>query len=372
MDSMNAQELAQKHKLLECIQCGTCTGSCPVAKKANLNVRRYMREVATLGKLSIHPQNELWSCTTCSTCGVRCPKEINPYEFLIDIRSMAVEEGQIAPTIRDALESIFKNGNPWARPRNKRIEWAQDLNIKHISQGADILFYVGCTSAYDPRVQNVPKSLATVLTKAGVNFGILGDEENCCGSEVYGMGEKGLFEFLTEENMKAFNKYSVKQAVTVCPHGFNSFKNRYKQTSFEVQHHTQFLTKLIEAGKLTFSKPLDKKVIYHDPCFLGKQNGIYDEPRKVIESIPSVKLLEFDRNRARSVCCEGGGGRMWIDIPRERLAETRVRDAVEAGADILAVACPYCLLTLEDAVKTTGNEGKIQIMDIAELLSLAL
>jgi Fe-S oxidoreductase len=372
MLKMNAQELAQKHKLLECIQCGTCTGSCPVARKANLNIRRYMREVATFGKLSIHPQNELWSCTTCSTCGVRCPKEINPYEFLIDIRSMAVEEGQIAPTIRDALESIFKNGNPWARIRNKRSEWLQGLNVKHISQGAEILYYVGCTSAYDPRVQSVAKSLVACFGKAGLNFGILGDEENCCGSEVYGMGEKGLFDFLVEENMKAFNKYNIKQAVTSCPHGFHAFKNRYNQTSFEIQHHTQLLAKLIENGKLTFSKEVNKKVIYHDPCFLGKQNGIYDEPRKIIESVPSVKLLEFDRSRARSLCCEGGGGRMWVDIQGPRLAETRVKEAVEVGADVLATACPFCLLTFEDAVKTTGNEGKIQIMDIAELLNLAL
>jgi len=372
MGNMNAQELTQKHKLLECIQCGTCTGSCPVARKANLNVRKYMREVAALGKLTPHSQNELWSCTTCSTCGVRCPKDLNPYEFLIDIRSMAVEEGQVATTIRDALESIFKNGNPWARIRNKRSEWTQGLNIKHISQGADILFFVGCTSAYDPRVQNVPKSLVKCFEKAGLNFGIFGDEENCCGSEVYGMGEKGLFEFLVEENMKTFNKYNVKQAVTSCPHGYHAFKNRYNQQTFEIQHHTQLLAKLIDEKKLTFTKEVNKKVIYHDPCFLGKQNGIYDEPRKAIESVPGVKLLEFDRSRARSVCCEGGGGRMWVDIPGERLAETRVKDAVELGAEILTVACPYCLLTFEDAVKTTGNEGKIQIMDVAELLSTAL
>ena len=372
MEDMNAQELVQKHKLLECIQCGTCTGSCPVAKKANLNVRRYMREVATLGKLIQHPQNELWSCTTCSACGVRCPKDLNPYEFLIDIRGMAVEEGQIAPTIRDALENTFKNGNPWGRIRNKRSEWTQGLNLKHVSQGIETLFFVGCTSAYDPRVQNVPRSLVRCFEKAGLNFGILGDEENCCGGEVYGMGEKGLFDFLVEENMKSFNKYNVKQAVTSCPHGYHSFKNRYNQTSFEIKHHSQLLASLIETGKLTFSKPLEKKVIYHDPCFLGKQNNIYEEPRKVIESVPSVKLLEFDRSRARSLCCEGGGGRMWVDIPGERLAETRVKDAVEAGADVLAVACPYCLLTFEDAVKTTGLEGKLQIMDIAELLALAL
>jgi Fe-S oxidoreductase len=372
MDNMNAQELTQKHKLLECIQCGTCTGSCPVARKANLNIRKYMREVSTLGRLSQHSQNELWACTTCSTCGVRCPKDLNPYEFLIDIRGIAVEEGQIAPTIRDALESIFKNGNPWGRVRNKRSEWAQGLNLKPMSQGADILFFVGCTSAYDPRVQNVPKSLAKLFEKAGLNFGVLGDEENCCGSEVYGMGEKGLFDYLVEENMKAFNKYNVKQTVTSCPHGFHAFKSRYNQTSIDVLHHSQLLTKLIETGKLKFSNRCEKKIIYHDPCFLGKQNSIYTEPRKVIESIPGAKLLEFDRNKARSMCCEGGGGRMWVDVPGERLAETRVKDASEAGADILATACPYCLLTFEDAVKTTGLEGKLRIMDIAEIAAEAL
>ena len=369
---MNAQELVQKHKLLECIQCGMCTGSCPVSRKTNLNIRQYMREVALTGKLTIHPQNELWSCTTCSTCGIRCPKELNPYEFLIDIRSLAVEEGQIAPTIRDALESIFKNGNPWGRIRSKRSEWAQDLNVKHISQGAEILYFVGCTPAYDPRVQGIAKSLVKCFEKAGVHFGILGDEENCCGSEVYGMGEKGLFEFLVEENMKSFNKYNVKQVVTSCPHAFHAFKNRYEQKSFEVLHYTQMLADLVENGKLTFSKEVSKKVIYHDPCFLGKQNGIYDEPRKVIESVPGVTPLEFDRSRSRSLCCEGGGGRMWIDVPGERLSETRINDAVESGAEILATACPFCLLTLEDAVKTTGFEGKIQILDVAELLALAL
>ncbi len=370
--NMNAQELAQKHKLLECIQCGTCTGSCPVAKKSNLNIRRYMREVSTLGKLSEHSQNEVWSCTTCSTCGVRCPKDLNPYEFLIDIRGMAVEGGQVAPTIRDALESIFKNGNPWGRTRNKRTEWKQDLNLKHMSPETDLLYFVGCTPAYDPRIQNVARSLATILGKANLNFGILDEEENCCGSEVYGMGEKGLFDFLVEENMKTFKKYNVRQAVTSCPHGYHAFKNRYNQTSFEILHHTQMLAKLIDEKKLTPTREVNKKVIYHDPCFLGKQNNIYDEPRKVIENIPGAKLIEFDRTRARSVCCEGGGGRMWVDIPGPRLAETRVKDAAECGAEILATACPYCLLTFEDAVKTTGLEGKLQIMDIAEILCQAI
>ncbi len=369
---MNVQELVQKHKLLECIHCGICTGSCPVARKANLNVRRYMREVSAGGELAIHPQNELWSCTTCATCGIRCPKEIIPYDFLIDIRSLAVEKGQIASTLRDALESIFKNGNPWGRIRSKRSEWAQSLNIKHVAEDVDFLYFVGCTAAYDPRVQDVARSLVKCFERARVSFGTLGNEENCSGNEVYGMGEKGLFEFLVEENMKLFSKYNVKQVVTNCPHSYHSFKNRYGQTNFESIHHTQLLADLISKGELTPSKEISKTVIYHDPCFLGKQNEVYDEPRKVIESIPGIKLVEFDRSRERSLCCEGGGGRMWIDIPGERLAEVRVKDAVAAGAQILAIACPFCLLTFEDAAKTTGLESKIQVLDIAELLSQAI
>lgn len=369
---MKAKDLVQEHRLLECIQCGLCTGGCPVSRKAGLNVRSYMREVAVYGELAIHPQNELWSCTTCATCGIRCPKEMNPYEFLIDIRALTVEEGRLAPSIRDALESIYKNGNPWGRIRSKRSEWAQGLNVKHISQGADILYFVGCTPAYDPRVQELAKSLVRCLEKGGVSFGTLGNEENCCGSEVYAMGEKGLFETIVEENMRLFDMYDVKQVVTSCPHAYHTFRNRYEEMSFEVQHHTQLLANLVENGKLSFSGRLDKKVIYHDPCFLGKQNDVYDEPRQVIESLPGVELLEFDRSKGRSLCCEGGGGRMWIDIPGPRLAENRVREAVDSGAEILAVACPFCLSNLEDAARTAGLEGEMEIMDVAELLSLAL
>ncbi len=369
---MSVQELVEKHKLLECIHCGICTGSCPVSRKANLNVRKYMREISVGGKLVIHPQNELWSCTTCATCGIRCPKEINPFDFLIDLRGVAVERGQIATTLRDALESTFKNGNPWGRIRSKRSEWTQDLNIKHISQGADLLFFVGCTPAYDPRIQEVVRGLVKCLDHAEVNFGTLGDEENCCGNEIFGMGEKGLFEFLVEENKKLFSKYNVNKIVTSCPHSYNSFKSKYGEMGIEVLHHSQLLADLMKNGKVKPALKVEKTVIYHDPCFLGKQNDIYEEPREIIQNIPGVKLLEFDRSRERSLCCEGGGGRMWIDIQGERLAEVRVKDAAAAGADVLAVACPFCLLTFEDAVKTTGLEGKLEVKDIAEILSQAL
>ena len=370
--SLSLQEVVQKNNLLQCIQCGMCTGSCPITIKAPLNIRRYMREAAVLGKLEVRPQNEVWGCTTCATCASRCPKQLKPYEFLVDVRSIVVEKGEVAPTIRDALESVYLNGNPWGRARGKRVEWTRDLNVKHVSQGAEVLYFVGCTTSYDPRVQSVAKSLVKCFNAAGVDFGTLGEEESCCGSEVYHIGERGLFEFLIEENTKLFSGYGVKKLVTNCPHGFDVFKNRYPQSDLEVWHHSQFLAKLIDEGKLVPSKRVEKKVIYHDPCYLGKRNKIFDEPRKVVESIKGVTLLEFDRSRNRSLCCEGGGGRMWFDVPGPRLAEFRVKEAVEVGADIIAVACPFCMLTIEDAIKTTGNEERIQAMDIAELLASAL
>lgn len=370
---MSVQEIVQKNNLLQCIQCGICTGGCPIATKTNLNIRKYMREAAVLRKLAIRHQNEVWGCTTCGTCSSRCPKQLKPYEFLVDVRSVVVEKGEVAPTIRDALESVYLNGNPWGRARGKRVEWTRDLNVKHVSQGVDLLYYVGCTTAYDPRVQSIAKSLAKCFNAANLSFGTLGEEENCCGGEVYHIGEKGLFEFLIEENVRLFSGYGVKQLVTNCPHGFDVFKNRYpKEVGLEVWHHSQLLAKLIDEGKLSPLKKVDKKVIYHDPCYLGKRNNVFDAPRKVIESIKGVTLLEFDRSRNRSLCCEGGGGRMWFDVPGPRLAEARVKEAVEVGADIIAVACPFCMLTMEDAVKTTGNEEKIQVMDIAELLATVL
>jgi Fe-S oxidoreductase len=177
---------------------------------------------------------------------------------------------------------------------------------------------------------------------------------------------------LVEENMKIFNKYNIKQIVTTCPHSYHAFKNRYGKTTFETKHHTQLLANLIDKGKLTFSKGEKRNITYQDPCFLGKQNGIYDEPRKIIKSIPDVNFVELNRSRERSLCCGGGGGRMWVDIPRERLAEIRIKEAIEAGAEIFVTACPFCLLSFEDAIKTMGFEERLKIMDIAELALKAI
>ena len=374
---MNKQGLAERYELFACIQCGKCSGGCPVSLTSVLNIRRLIRELIVREDLKpVYNRSELWDCTTCSTCSLRCPCGLKPHELIIGLRSGLVEEGDIPVTARDALEGTFKHGNPWGRIRTKRTEWAADLGIKDSSHGdsARMLYFVGCAPSYDPRVQEVARALSRIFSRAGMDFGILGNEESCCGSEVRRMGEEGLFEMLKEDNLKLFHKYGVSQIVTTSPHCYNVLKNEYQASDLEVRHYTQLLAQLLEEGKLTFSTENRKRVAYHDPCFLGKQNGIYEEPRFVLNAIPGIILVDFERSRERSLCCEGGGGRMWIEASDsgERLAVVRVKEALEIGVEVVATACPFCLLTLEDAVKTLGLEEKLQVKDIAEIVSEAL
>ena len=207
-----------------------------------------------------------------------------------------------------------------------------------------------------------------------MNFGILGNKEVCCGSEIRRMGEVGLFEMLMEENMKNFTKVNPQTIVTTSPHCMNALKNEYEGLGAEVLHYSQFVWSLIEKEKLSFTTEVPMKVTYHDPCYLGKQNGVFDEPRNILKSIPGIEFTEFGRCRENSLCCEGGGGRMWMEGTNvgKRLSEIRVEDALEMGVEAIVTACPFCLLTLEDAVKTTGNEEKIKVIDLMELASMGL
>ncbi len=371
------QGLVEKYELCKCFQCGKCFAGCPVTLKSALNIRRLIHEVVLSDNPeAIYQRNELWDCTTCQTCTSRCPRGLKPHELIVGMRAELVEEGSVPKTASDALEGVFKYGNPWGRIRSKRSEWVTGLGIKDVTQGdkIDILYFVGCAASYDPRVQEVAKALAKVLSKAGANFGILGSEETCCGSEVRRMGEQGLFEMLVEDNLNLFQSYGINQIVTTSPHCYNVFKNEYQDSKIEVKHYTQYIADLIDKGKLTFSNEVKRVVTYHDPCYLGKQNNVFDEPRSIITAIPGITFVDFDRSRERSLCCEGGGGRMWVEASDsgERLAEIRIRDAVDMGAEIVATACPFCLLNLEDAVKTTGNEEKIEAKDIIELVSEAI
>ena len=378
---MCAEELdfVEKYDLLGCIQCGRCTGGCPVALRTELRVRCFMHDTQNEERLEeISEKPEIWDCTTCYTCAARCPKGLEPLEVLIGLRSLQIEEGKVQPTVRDALESIFKDGNPWGSPRSKRLDWVSDLEAKVLEPEAeettDVLLFICCTACYDPRVMKVAQALIKVLNAAGVDYGLIGEDESCCGSEVRRLGEEGLFEMCDEENVELLNSFNVKRIVAISPHCYNTLKKEYHGLEVPVLHYTELVAELLEDGKLELSGEIAKVVTYHDPCYLGKQNDIYDEPRYIITRIPGVEFKEFDRCRERSLCCEGGGGKMWVESEskEERLAEIRIEDAKEMGAQVVAAACPFCLLTLEDATKVKGVEEEMQVLDILELLAEAL
>ena len=369
---MRTAKLSNQLELLGCIQCGKCTGGCPVARKTTLNIRGLIYQMMISGELDVDSHQELWDCSCCFNCVERCPKDVRPADLIIALRGELVESGRIPDTIGAALMGIFRQGNPSGMIRADRNAWVDGIRPPAAAQGGcDLLYFVGCVPAYDPRVQVVPRALARLLDRAGVEFATLGTDENCCGSEVRRMGEQGLFEMLVEGNGELIRETGASRVVTTSPHCFNSLKNEYGLGDIRVVHYTQLVAELLDSGRLTFDRGVAKTVTYHDPCFLGKQNRVFDEPRAVLSAIPGLRLVEMDRNRERSLCCEGGGGRMWAEGTNlaERIAAQRVAEAVDTGAEVLAVACPFCLLTLEDAVKVAGLDERLRVMDIMELVA---
>ena len=376
---VNTRDFVQEYTLLECIQCGRCTGGCPVSMKTALNIRGIIYEALIEDFIDPSLMPVLWDCTNCLTCTTRCPKDIKPADVIIGLRGYIVGEGKgVPPRVRDALMSAFTRGNTLGFATEGRDGWTEGLDFEVpnvLDTGeTDLLFYVGCTPAYDPRVQPVTRALATVFQRAGIEFGTMGIDEMCCGHEVRRIGEAEGFDDMVEGFHEMRQEFQAQRMVAVSPHCFNAFHNEYGELPFPVQHYSQLLVELLDQGKLALPNEVRKKVTYHDPCFLGKHNQIYDEPRHILRSIPGVEFEDLDRSRERSVCCEGGGGRMWAEGTNieERLAHQRVRDAVDLGAEVLAVACPFCLLTLEDAVKILGLDDKLQVMDIMELVALAM
>lgn len=369
----HARELGLGLDLFGCIQCGKCTGGCPVSLTTTLNVRSLVYG-ALVGDINgpVH-REELWDCTCCFTCVERCPKDVRPAEVIIALRSLLVEEGKVPSTIGNALMGIFRQGNPLGYAREDRTAWMDGLGVKPAQEGCKTLLFTCCSSAYDMRAQAATKALVRVLQAAGVDFGHLGTEETCCGNEVRRVGEMGLFEMLVEEGKPLLEGVGAARMVTTSPHCMNTFRQEYK-LGMEVLHYIQMLARLLEEGKLNLTGRVEKVVTYHDPCFLGKQNHIFDEPREVLRAIPGVKFVEMDRIRERSLCCEGGGGRMWFEGTNtgERLAFQRVQEAADTGAEILAVACPFCMAMLDDAVKVKGLSDQLKVMDIAELVAMAL
>jgi len=367
---------AETVDLKGCIQCGRCSGGCPVSIKSNLNPRMLVYySLNEMDRGMSADELGLWECTTCNTCTERCPKAVRPADLVVEMRSRIIESGRMTATIQGALESTYLQGNPWSRSREKRMDWAAGLDVPILKPGAktDVLLFVCCTDAYDPRCQPAARAVVQLLRAAGVEFGLIGEEETCCSSEQKRMGESGMFDELAQGNTRMIMDRNPARVVTISPHCLNAFKRDYPDLKVPVMHYTQLLAELLDARKLTVKHMLDEIVTYHDPCYLGKQNKVFEEPRRVLKAVAGDRFVELDRSRETSLCCEGGGGRMWVESAgKGRLAETRVTGALDLSASILATACPFCTLALEDAVKTTNSEEKIRVKDLAELLIEAI
>ncbi len=358
-----------------CYQCGVCTATCPWNLVRSFSIRRIMHE-AQLGLVDLEAE-EMWLCATCKACVQRCPRGVEIVDVMRAMRRVITEVGvaKAPDSLRIAVKNISGVGNPLGEPPEKRADWAEGLDVKAYVKGTEVLYFPCCIPSYDPKVKRVARATAKILKEAGVDFGILGDAEKCCGESVRKAGSESLFQTLAQSNISVFQEAGVSKIVTTSPHCYSTFKDEYPELggNFEVIHYSQYLAGLIKEGRLKLSKELNKKVAYHDPCYLGRHNGIYDEPRQVLQSIPGLELVEMVAFRENSLCCGGGGGRIWMETKKgERFSDIRVEQALEVGANILAVACPYCMLNFEDSVLTLDKGDVIEIKDIAELVQEAI
>ncbi|RLC70060.1 MAG: Fe-S oxidoreductase [Chloroflexi bacterium] len=358
-----------------CYQCGLCSGTCPWNLVRSFLVRRMMHE-AQLGLVDFEAE-EAWLCTTCRLCVERCPRGVSIIDVMRAVRRaiVGIGIGPIPDSLRITMKNISALGNPLGEEREKRADWAEGLDVKAFTPETKLLYFPCCIPAYDPRGKKIARATATILKKAEIDFGILGAEEACCGESVRKAGNEDLFQNLARSNIAAFAEKGVRKILATSPHCYNTFNNEYHEVGgdFEVVHYTQYFAQLIKEGRLKFSKQLNKRVAYHDPCYLGRHNGIYDEPREVLESIPGLELVEMSNSRENSLCCGGGGGRIWMETKKgERFSDLRIEQAIEAGAEVLVTACPYCILNFEDSVLTTDKGDILQIRDISELVLEAI
>jgi Fe-S oxidoreductase/nitrate reductase gamma subunit len=323
------------------------------------------------GAIDLH---ELWACTNCLYCQENCSASIEHVPKIIQMRQYKVlTEADFAPELQLTFRNIENNSNPWGIGSHLRADWAKELGIKTLAEDPTVeyLFYVGCAGSFDDRGKKVSTAFAKILKAAGVSFGILGTEEGCCGDSAMRGGNEYLYQTLAQANIEVMKKYNVKKIIATCPHGYNALKKDYPHFGgeFEVWHHTEIIAELIAQGKILLKKPVEGLFTYHDSCFLGRYNGIYDPPRNILKAVPGLKLTEMERNLAKSFCCGAGGARMWMEEDiGDRINNMRTDQAIAAGADRIAVGCPFCLTMLTDGIKDRKKEEGMAALDIAEIV----
>jgi len=397
---------------LSCTECGRCQAACPayntqkplnprmVIHAGKLNLMENGRDIlaarpydtiaqapdkAEMSVALIDNRDEsiavdaIWSCTTCGACMQKCPVFIEHVPKLIGLRRHLVMEKAAFP---EELIAFFENSeqrfNPWGIAPNERDKWVHDRDIKILSHGAQVeyLFYVGCAGSFDPRGRMVTQAVGKILNAARISWGVLGNEEKCCGDSLRRLGNEYAFDILVKDNIEMFRKYGIKKIVTYCPHCFSTLKNDYKQygVDFEVIHHTQLIHKLLQSGVIKLKNHEDCRITYHDSCYLGRYNNIYKEPREIIARVCAGRSpVEMGRHHAESFCCGAGGGRMWLEENQgSRIYAERTKEALKTNASVIGVACPYCMTMFEDGLKDEKSADKVMVKDIAEIVAECL
>ena len=369
-----------------CVECGRCQDACPAylsgsalnPKQIIVKLKRYMLDGDTR---PLHGEviqaDELWACTTCMACVQECPAYIDIVDTIVDLRRfLALSEGALPSTAPLALQNIQRAGNPWGLAPADRLKWAEGLDVPVLEEGkrVEYLYWVGCSASYDRRNQSIARSVVKILKKAGVSFAVMA-EERCHGEVARRLGEEYLYQTVTAENVENVKKYAFDKVITHCPHCFNTIKNEYPQFdgNFEVLHHSVVIAELVRSGRVKPAKTTDQTVAFHDSCYLGRYNGIFDAPRETARTVPGLRLIELPRQRERGLCCGGGGGQMWMETPaKKRVNVIRVEEALAAKPDVVGVACPFCLAMVDLGRKVAGAEETLQVKDISELVAESL